>query len=272
VDLSTTTTWQAWRSDLTGGMHEDLTSVKFPECRCPSGACEESCPYGEIWVPETGMGKLSLLAQLVAGKMGPVYKQGSRCQEDGGKWSCTPLPEPLHRVLEAASDGSVIIEAIPDTSCCGWTNQSDDQTLAISDGKSRTLFDEIATYRNSDYDVSFYTSNARLSPAVGFVAMTITSTAETNKPIQLAEGGEATPEESKEIRRALTELPAVEVMTMGDTLKRVALVPHATLVGWINEKEILTVENHLLVIYNISTKAKRRSTVKAEDAAHVFLR
>src|SRR5258708_18414801 len=54
LDLSITTTWQAWRTDESGGAKEDLATVKIPECTCPSGTCEESCPAGEVWVPQGG--------------------------------------------------------------------------------------------------------------------------------------------------------------------------------------------------------------------------
>jgi len=272
VDLSTITTWEAWRTDLNGGAREELAALKFPDCRCSTGACEESCPYGEVWAPEDGVGKLILLTQFVAAKTGAVYKESSRCQGEGTNWSCTALPDPLRRVLDAASDGSVVVEAIPDTGCCGWSNQSNDQTLVLANGKSQTVFDEFATYKNSDYDASFYTSNARLSPALASVAMTITATAAASRPIQLAEQGQANPEESKGIRKALEDLPAVEVKSLDDLLKRVAFVPHATLVGWISEKEILIVEDHLLVVLNVATGARRRSSVHVEDAAHAFLR
>jgi hypothetical protein len=272
VDLSTATTWQAWRTDLNGDARAELASIKFPDCRCPSGTCEESCPYGEVWTPDAGVGKLALLTQFVAGKMGSLYKEASRCQGEGTNWNCTTLSEPLHRVLDADSDGNMVVEAIPDTSCCGWANQSNDQTLVRANGKTLTVFDEVATYKNADYDVSFYTSNARLSPALGFVAMTITSTTEANQAIQLAEGGEATPEEAKDIRKSLADLPAVEVKSVDDTPKRVAFVPHASLVGWISDKEILLVADHLLVVCNVATGARRKSTVHVEDAAHVFLR
>jgi hypothetical protein len=43
-------------------------------------------------------------------------------------------------------------------------------------------------------------------------------------------------------------------------------------VGWISDKEILVVEAHLLVAYNVSTGVRRKSTIRVEDAAHVFLR
>jgi len=134
------------------------------------------------------------------------------------------------------------------------------------------VFDELATYKNADYDISFYTSNARLAPELGRVAMTIVATSTANQPIQLAEQGQASPEESKQIRKALAELPAVEVKSIEDAPRRIAFVPHATLVGWISEKELLIVEDHLLVAYNVSTGARRRSSVRVNDVTRVFLR
>lgn len=270
VDLSVTTTWHSWRTDLHGSGREDIASVKFPECSCPTGACEESCPIGVIWAPGGGIGDSFLMTQFVAGKVQPVYKASAEYQSQGGKWSATPLTEPLRRVLDASGDA--IVDAIPDAGCCGWANQSDDQTLVLAGGKKMTLFDEIATYKNSDYDVSFYTSNALLSADQTSLAMTIVATAQVNQPIQLAEQGQANPEESKQIRRALAELPAVEVKSVEDTPRKIAFVPHATLVGWINEKELLIVEDHLLVLYNLGTGAKRKSNIRVESAENAFLR
>ena len=272
VDLSTTTAWLAWQTDLSGAGREDLATAKFPDCRCTTGSCEDTCPYGAVWVSDGGVGKVFLMTQFVAGQTGPVYKASIAYHEDGGKWPADPLAEPLQRVLDASADGRTIVEAIPDTGCCGWSNQSNDQTLVLSEGKKRVVFDERAAYQNPDYDASFYTLNARLSPSFGSVAMTIASTAESNKPMQLAEDGQANPEESQRIRKALAELPAVEVKSMEESPRRVAFLPHSTLVGWISEKEILIVEDHLLVAYNVATKARRKSSVHVEDAGRVFLR
>jgi len=272
VDLSTATTWQAWQTDLAGGAREDLASARLPDCRCPTGSCEESCPTGVVWVPDGGLEKFFLLTQYVAGQTTPVYKASALYHEDPGEWTPTPLAEPLERVLDAASGGNTIVDAIPDTGCCGWSNQSNDQTLVLTKGKKITVFDEQASYKNSDYDVSFYTANARLSPDLGFVAMTITATAQPNKPIQLSEQGQANPEESRQIRKSLAELPAVAVKSLDDSPKQVAFLPHASLVGWLSQKEVLTVEDHFLVVYNLGTGARRKSTVRVDDAAHVFLR
>ncbi|MGA8868610.1 MAG: hypothetical protein WB510_16665, partial [Candidatus Sulfotelmatobacter sp.] len=271
VDLSTQTNWQAWRTDLTGAGREEIASTSFPDCRCTTGGCEETCPYGKSWVPDHGVAHFFLLTQFVAGQTQPTYKASFRYDESAGKWTATAIDPPLKRILDAA-DSNTILEAIPDTGCCGWANQSDDRTQLHLRGKTLTIFDEQAAYKNPDYDVSFYTENGKLSPELGFVAMTIAATAGANQPIQLAEEGQANPQESEAIRKALAELPAVEVKSVEDAPQRIVYLPHATLVGWISEKELLVVENHLLVGYNVATGARRKSSIRVEDAAHVFLR
>jgi hypothetical protein len=111
-----------------------------------------------------------------------------------------------------------------------------------------------------------------LSPDLGSVAFTIVATSQANTPIQLAEQGQANPDESQRIRKALLDLPAVEVKSIGDTARRIAFLPHAALVGWIGPQEILIVEAHLLVAYDVTTGARRKSNIRVEDDAHVFLR
>ena len=121
VDLSTQTNWQAWKTDLNGAGKEDLAAAKLPDCRCTTGSCEESCPTGMAWVPEGGLDKFFLVTQTVAGQTNASYKESVRYLADGGKWAPNTLGEPLQRVLDATVDGSVIVEAIPDTGCCGWS-------------------------------------------------------------------------------------------------------------------------------------------------------
>ncbi len=271
VDLSTQTTWLGWQTDLAGTGRQDVASMALPDCSCPTGGCEETCPYGEVWVPDEGVGKLFLVTQLVSGKNQPLYKATSIYEEDAGKWAATAVNPVLRRVLDSGEAGA-ILEAIPDTSCCGWENQSDDQTLLHLHGKTLTVFDEAATYKNPDYDVSFYTEHGKLAPDLSAVAVTLVATAQPNMPIQLAEQGQANPEESQRIRKALLDLPAVEVKSIEDAPRRIAFLPHATLVGWISDKEILIVEAHLLVAYNVTSGARRKSNIRVEDATRAFLR
>jgi len=271
VDLSTKTTWLSWRTDLTGAGRQELASISLPECSCTTGGCEETCPYGQVWVPEEGVGKFFLLTLFVEGQTQAIYKSTSVYVENAGQWAATAYDPALRIVLDAANPGT-ILEAIPDAGCCGWANESDDQTLLHLEGATLTVFDELTAYKNPDYDVSFYTQNGKLSPDLKAVAMTIDATSKPNTPIQLAEQGQANPEESQRIRKALVDLPAVEVKSAGDPPRRLAFLPHATLVGWISDKEILIVEDHLLVAYNVTAGTRRKSNIHVEDAAHVFLR
>jgi len=272
IDLSATTSWQAWRTDLSGAGREDLTSARLPDCTCSTGACEESCPTGVVWAPDEGLADFFVMSQFMAGKDEPSYRASTIYREQDGKWTGTATAEPLRRLLDGTSNGDVVVEAIPDTGCCGWSNQSDDQTLVIANGKATAVFDEQTTYKNADYDVSFYTSNARLSLDLKSVAMTIVATAQANQPIQLSEQGQANPEESKQIRKSLAELPAVDIKNIDDPAQKIAFLPRSLLVGWVGEKELLLVEDHFLVNYNVATGARKKSAVRVEDAGHVFLR
>ena len=277
VDLSIKATWLSWRTNLAGTGREDAASIALPECSCPTGSCEETCPYGEVWVPGDGVDSFFLLTQFVSGQTQQLYKATSFLYEDkAGKWTASFVNPPLQRVLDAAN-AEALLEAIPDTACCGWENESDDRTLLHLHGKTLIVFDEQAAYNNPDYDVSFYTGNGKLSPDLGLVALTIAATSQPNTPIQLAEQGQAHPEESQRIRKALLDLPAVEVKSIdvksneGEP-RRIAFLRRATLVGWINAKEILIIEGHMLVAYNVASGTRRKSNIRVEDAVNVFLR
>jgi hypothetical protein len=276
VDLSTKNTWLAWETDLSGTGRIELASVAMPDCPCPTGGCEETCPYGRVWVSPGGVGSFFLLTQFVAGKDQPSYKSTSLYQATAGKWSAVLLDPPLQSVLDAAN-ATAILEAIPDTGCCGWANRSDDQTRVRLPGKLLTVFDERNEYKNPDYDVSFYTENGSLSPDLGTVAYTVVATADPNKPIQLADQGQGDPKESERIRKALFDLPAVEikhidVKSLGSPVERIASLPHATLVGWIDDNDVLLVEGSELVIFNVAGKTRGNTDIHVEDPARVFLR
>ena len=272
VELSVTTTFRAWRSDLAGRQKEDLVTFDFPECRCTTGACSETCPEARFWVPDDGVQDYFLLTRLIPGQTETKYLSSALYEQSENTWAATDLKQPLQRVFDMAEHGSVVVSAILDTGCCGWENQSDDQTLLLSYGKTAVVFDERAQFKNPDYDVSFFTDNAKLSPGMAHVATTIAASAKSNAPIQLSEQGQANPAESARIRKALGDLPAVQVVSATDPEKRSAYLPRASLVGWLSDQEILIVENHLLVAFNIVSGARRRSTIKVADPAFAFVR
>jgi len=272
VELSVNTTFRAWQSDLTGKAKHDLATFDFPECRCATGTCSETCPEARFWLPDGGVENYFFLTRVTQGQTETKYLSSTLYQESETTWTGKDLPEPLQRVLDIGEHGSVVISAVLDTGCCGWENQSNDQTILSTDGKTVVLFDERVQFKNPDYDVSFFTENAKISPEHAHVAMTIEASAKSSAPIQLSEQGQANPAESLRIRKALTDLPVVEVVSAVDPSKRSAYLPHAFLIGWLNAKEILIVENHVLVAYNVSAGTRRRSTIKVTDPSFVFIR
>lgn len=272
VELTVTTTFRAWRSDLAGKDKQELATFDFPECRCSTGACSETCPEARFWVPDGGVEDYFFLTRVIQGPTETKYLSSTLYKQTDAAWTSTDLPQPLQRVLDLADGGAIVISAILDVGCCGWENQSNDQTILTNHGRIVTLFDERAQFKNPDYDVSFFTENAKLSPGHAHVALTIEASVKSTAPIQLSEQGQANPTESASIRRALADMPAVEVVSAADASKRSAYLPHAYFVGWISEKEMLIVENHALVAYNIATAARRRSTIKVGDPSFVFVR
>lgn len=269
VDLSTGAQWAASSSGLDGKDRQEIARTTFKDCRCSTGTCEETCAHGEVVAPAGGIEGAFLYSEVISGQTQTLYKSSARYSDEAGKWSASAIAPPLRRVLDVS--GQAVIEAVPDTGCCGWENQSNDQTFLRLTDKTMTVFDEQVSFDNSDYDVSFFTSNAKLSPGMTMVAMTIAATALPNHAIQLAEQGQADPKESLRIRKAVGEMPAVEVKSVVEAPKRVAYLPHATLIGWISEKEVLIMEDHLLVAYNVGSGTRRKSSVRVEDAEHVLL-
>jgi len=74
------------------------------------------------------------------------------------------------------------------------------------------------------------------------------------------------------IQKALTELPAVEVVRVEDPEKLATRISRATLVGWINDQEILLVENDQLVAFNLLSSTRRVSRIKVIKPYYAFLR
>jgi hypothetical protein len=272
VDLEVNTTFTAWRTDWAGKQREVLATFDLPACRCTTGACQETCTEARVWVPEAGVNGYFFLTRMIPGQTEPKYEETSLYEGSNSPWSSSPRAEPLQRILDAADRGSFVVSAIPDIGCCGWENQSDDQTVMYRFAKRAVIFDERARYKNPDYDVSFLTAKAQISPDLSAVAMTIRASVKPGGPIQLSEQGQANPSESERLRKVMTELPAVQVVASEEGSKQIAYVPHSTAVGWLSDKELLIIENGVLVALNPNTGARRKSTVQVKDPAWVFVR
>ncbi len=269
---SVSATWRAYRSGLADENRVQIAGSAFPECKCATGDCSETCPEASFWFPDEGVDDFFLVTRWIPGQIGATYESSSLFRRRGSVWSEHKLPRALEKVEDAARGGASIIYRALDGACCGWDNAGDDQTILYSDGRETVLFDELRRYRNPNYDVSFFTSNSRFSPDLRSIAMTILSTAMPGNEIRLADEGKPNPDELARIQKSIADLPAVEVVRADAPSKTIALLRHATLVGWINDSEILIVENGILAAIDVFKGHRRRSPVKVADDSLVFLR
>ena len=266
-------TARVWRTDLAGGRLETTITLPSSEsCECTTGTCSESCPEWMFWAPDGVVDGFFLVTRMTPGQIGSRFHESLLYQRPGAKWQATKLPQPVERPLTASAKGEVLVAAVDDGGCCGWVNEGNDQTLVWSHGRSSVLFDETARYRNRNYDVSFYAADARLAPGNALVAQTIITTTPTGRDIRLSSDGKADADELARVSKAITELPAVEVMPLASPARPAANIRHATLVGWTSDRELLVAQDGHLVLYDARGNKVKDTAIRVRSAADAFLR
>jgi hypothetical protein len=273
LERSVRTTSRVWRTDLARGNPETITSLSAPEwCRCGTGVCSETCPEWDFWVPDGVVGDFFLVTRFTPGQLGSEYHESLLYQHSGTIWQVREMSQPIQRPLAASKGGEMLVAAVPDGGCCGWENESDDQTLLIRKGQISVLYDESDRYGNRDYDLSFYTADARSGPRTELLAYTVVSTAGPATEIRLSSEAKDNAEELTRIRKAIAELPAVEVIQLGIRVRTLIVLHHANLVGWLNDSEILVVQGGRLAVYDIRGTKRKQTTIQVRSATDVFLR
>ena len=273
LEQSVRSTSKVWRTDLAGGSSENITSLSSPGwCRCETGTCSETCPEWYFWAPDGVVGDFFLVTRVTPGQIGSTYHESLLYQHSGRTWQTKKLPKPIETPLTASDNGKVLVAAVPDGGCCGWENDSSDQMLLFRNGKVSVLYDEFDRYGARNYDVSFYTADARLAPGNAMLAYTVVSTAQTTSEIRLSLGGKENSEELARVRRIIAELPVVEVLQLGIQPRPATTVRHAGLVGWLSDREILVAQDGRLVVYDTRGSKQKETTIRVRSAADAFLR
>lgn len=271
LEISVKTVFLAWTSDRNGDNVQQIASIALPPCACETGVCEESCPEMLPWMPEAGVSDFFFLTRWVPGQTQPDYQQSDVYRLQNGKWVGQRLAAPIEQFADAADHGNLWVEIIPDGGCCGWVNESDDQTLLLSNGQSTVLYDERTRFHNDDYDVSFFTRDVHLAPDHTRIAYTLATTQQPGEEIRLADSGKENPEELQRVKKAMADLPRVEVLGLNDPKKIAVSVP-GELAGWLDSKRILVFQAGALSVVNVDSGARTPTPIKAPDAQHVFVR
>ena len=272
-EQSVRSTARVWRTDLAGRRPETITSLSSSGwCRCATGFCSETCPEWSFWAPDGVVGDFFLATRFTPGQLGATYHESFLYQRSGGTWQAKKLPQPILMPLTASEKGEVLVAAVPDGGCCGWENESNDQTLLLRNGTVSVLYDESDRYDNRNYDVSFYTADAHLAADNAMLAYTVVSTARAGSQIRLSCDGKENAEELARVRKAIAELPAVEVVQLGIQPRSATVICHAALVGWVSDREILVAQDGRLAVYDIRGGKRKETTIRVRSAADAFLR
>jgi hypothetical protein len=250
-DVSRDARFMAWTTDLKGDDPSQVAQFTFPPCKCETGVCSETCPEASVWAPE-GVSDFFFVTRWVPGQIGSHYDETALYQNKDGAWTSRRLPHPLERILDAADHGNVYVEAVPDAGCCGWANESDDTTSVVRGDVATVIFDERRRFNNNDYDVSFETARAALSPDLSRVAYAIATTMQPGEEIRLSDGGRLNPDELKAIQKALTELPRVEVIALSAPEQVSLSLANTELIGWLDQQRLLVLKNGELQMVDVN--------------------
>jgi hypothetical protein len=272
ADIWTGDSFLAWSTDSRGDNPKLLVHFAFPRCACGTGACEETCPRVDAWAPATGVSDFFFLTRWVPGQLSSDYLETSVYQRSNGVWTARKLPHPVERLLDAADHGNTFVEAVPDAGCCSWENESDDTTSVFRGAVAQVMFDERARFHNKDYDVSFFTSKAALSPDVTRVAYTLNATAIPGRQIRLSSEGKENSEELLRLQKAIAELPRVEVVALSDTARVVISLAKAELIGWLDNRRLLILKDGQLQVIEAATGGITPTGIKPDGPSFVFLR
>jgi hypothetical protein len=273
LERSVRSTARAKQTDVASARTQTVATLPSSGwCECGTGTCYESCPEWEVWTPDGVVSDFLLLTQVTPGQIGATYHQSVICERQRNTWQIKKLSQPIFNPLTYSTKGKMLVATEPDGGCCGWENESSDRLLLLRNGKFSVLYDEWDRYDNRNYDVSFYVRDARFAPDHYMLAYTLVSTGRPATEIRLSSEGKENVEELARIRKAITQLPAVEVMLPGVRPRPITMIPHAELVGWLNNREILIAKDGRLVVYDSRGVKRKVTPIPVRTAADGFVR
>ncbi len=257
---------------------EQIVAIPDPPCETTMEPVDTPVPCADpgLWVPGGVVRDFLLLAYWKQDHY-PGFEDAihASChslllRRDAKGWRASELEiwcwEPP---LDMAAGGSAWVQADGEAGCCGGLNEDSNLTRFTDADSSRTVFDEWARFRNRNYDVSFFTASASISPEGMRVAYTVHATATATQEIPASAEGHPDTLELASIRRSIADLPLVEiheVLPLSVVLQQLA---HCELVGWASDSEVIVVEKRRVVAVDVTTGHRRPSGIRVRDARDV---
>lgn len=249
-------------------------------CRQPMQLVAETepCPDPDVWAPGGVVRGCAVLTHWEMSKWseepGLVEAAGYRTRylRVAQGWRAAELDQTWSdELLDVSADGSSWVVATPDDGCCGWSNDCSDQTTFGGADSNVVVFDEWPTFRNKDYDVSFFTAGAHIGPDDRYVALSIHATEGPAADIPLSADGNPDSLELRAIRGSLAKLPMVLIAQARPHKVEVLRIPRAELIGWASRSEVLVVEDDHLTAIDVFTGHRRSSDIAVRTAADALV-
>jgi hypothetical protein len=261
----------SWTTDLTGNNPKPVTSFRFDPCKCETGVCSESCPEIAVWAPDSGVSDFFYATRWVPGQIGSHYLETNLYNFANGSWTAHKLDHPLDHILDASDHGNLFIESPQDYS--GDDDPADapgSVTMLNIAGKSVTIFDERARFRDADYLIGFATTRAAISPDAARVAYAIAApdlAAEIQPRTQPKKSDAA---EVARLRSEAAALPRTEIITVSDPAKVLLSLPNTELVGWLDAGRLLILQHGELQSLDVATRSVKPTGIKCDSTQYVF--
>jgi hypothetical protein len=151
----------------------------------------------------------------------------------------------------------------------------------VHNGKQHLIiYDEFSRFKNQNYDISFYVSNAELSLDKKRVAYTIKPCCKPFQRIRFSSrvldkhrGKEyVNLEDQKKIQSVLDTVPLVEVSSIHEFPERLATLKNAVLSGWLDNDRLLVIKDNKLAIFRLSNRDIQMFSIPVESPDQVYLR
>lgn len=252
-------------------VQERIIKLVFNECLCSTGACEETCPIGRMTIFNNIIQRIISVEHFIPGQLGSEIVGTIYYERYGNNWTEKNKVDILNHLF---------VDIIEDGGCCGWENESSDQ-LRVHKGKQNfIIYNEFSRFKNRNYDISFYVSNAELSLDKKQVAYTIKPCCKPFQRIRFSShvfdksrGKEYVNSEiQKKIQSVLDTLPLVEVSTIHEFPRIVATIKNAVLSGWMDNDRLLLIKDSKLASFRLSTRDIQTFSIPVESPHQVYLR
>jgi len=253
-----------------------VLATKRAPCWKPTDLSLEPCPDPSLWAVGGVVRGCFVLSHWepdpretvelpAAWCRNTLYASGPKAwrASDLGGWGDRPL-------LDMSLDGSEQVWDEREAGSSSSMNEDSDRAVLATADTAVVIFDEWSTFGNRDYDVSFFASDARISPGGRRIAYTVKSTWVASTDVRVSAEGHADSLVLASIRRSLADLPLVDVVEVGAGVRRLQRIAHAELVGWASDSELLVVQKRRVVAVDVRTGTRRPSGIEVRTAADAF--